>query len=268
MHNSLKKLLLGSVFMASLAVGNDALAAIDIYGTYNNGCIRGAQALKNGDHYTLQKWGPGRNFGHPELIDYIQKLALRAKQEGLPELLIGDLSLHYGGPFGGGSAHGSHNIGLDVDVSFDFNSPKKSKYELEHPKDVFIVNRKNRPTEDFTADTVKLLYLATQDERVERIFVAPGIKRHLCELYSDSDRSWLRKIRPWFGHRAHMHVRLGCPLDAPYCKKQTPPPQGDGCGAELASWFQPPPPGSSKPKPKPKPKKVLPAQCNAVLQGR
>ncbi|MBQ9275618.1 MAG: penicillin-insensitive murein endopeptidase [Succinivibrio sp.] len=241
----------------------------EIFGTYNNGCIRGAVPLNSGEHYQVLIYGEGRNYGHPSLIDFVHKLVQRSHAQGLPDLLISDMSKHYGGPFGAGSAHGSHNIGLDVDVSFDFASPRKSGVELRNPKDIFMVDTKQRPTVYFTRERAELIRLATQDPRVERIFVAPGIKRGLCELYRDSDRSWLRKVRPWFGHRAHMHVRLQCPADSPYCKKQLPPPAGDGCGEELASWFKPPKPaaGGKKTVTKPKPR-VLPGQCRAVLQGR
>ncbi|MCR5535986.1 MAG: penicillin-insensitive murein endopeptidase [Succinivibrio sp.] len=248
-------------------LSTSAAATPEIFGTYNNGCIRGAVALKSGEHYQVQKWGPERNYGHPELIDYIHRLVDMAKAEGLPDLLIGDLSKPYGGPFGKGSSHSSHNIGLDVDISFDFATPKKSDYELSHPQDFYIVDRRNRPTELFTEQHYKLIYLATLDPRVERIFVAPGIKRELCALTEGQERSWLGKVRPWFAHRGHMHVRLGCPEGNPYCKVQKAPPPGDGCGAELMSWFEPPKPtGKTKPS-KPK-KKVLPEQCKLVLQGR
>ena len=127
-----------------------ALASIsqgaEIFGGYSNGCIRGASKLTPGPLFQVQHWGPQRDFGHPALIDYINDLAKRASQHKLPPLLIGDLSKPYGGPFGGGSAHGSHNIGLDADISFDFASPGKSAYELSHPKDVYLVDQKGNPT--------------------------------------------------------------------------------------------------------------------------
>ena len=47
------------------------------------------------------------------------------------------------------------------------------------------------------------------------------------------------KIRPWFGHDSHFHVRIACPKDAAYCEDQAPVPAGDGCGDELYSWFEP-----------------------------
>ena len=244
-----------------------AAAEPEIFGTYNNGCIRGSVPLKDGKNYQVQKWGPDRNFGHPELIDYIHKLVAAAKKAGLDDLLIGDLSLRYGGPFGPKSSHGSHNTGLDVDISFDFASPRKNQHELSHPKDVYIVDKRNQPTVNFTGQHYKLLYLATQDERVERIFVAPGIKRELCRMYQGENRDWLGKIRPWFGHRGHMHVRLGCPLNNPWCKPQNKPPAGDGCGAELMSWFEPPKPSAKPEKPAKPKKKILPEQCALVMKG-
>jgi penicillin-insensitive murein endopeptidase len=88
----------------------------------------------------------------------------------------------------------------------------------------------------FAAAQVSMLSHAARASEVERIFVSPPIKRALCER-ARGDRSWLRKIRPWRGHSAHMHVRLGCPADSVGCTSQEPPPEGDGCGAELQSWF-------------------------------
>ncbi len=261
------KKILAALFCSAALCASAAEIQPEIFGKYAAGCIRGAVPLENGEHYQVQIWGQGRNYGHPELISYIKDLVKRAREAGLPDLLIGDLSLRYGGPFGAKSSHGSHNVGLDVDISFDFATPKKTQYELSHPEDVYLVTAKNKVTENFTPERVTLIRLAAEDERVERIFVAPGIKRELCRVTEGEERGWLRKIRPWFGHRGHMHVRIGCPLDSPQCVSQAAPPSGDGCGAELASWFQPPKPVKSGEKPKPRPKKVLPAACKAVLQG-
>ena len=55
---------------------------------------------------------------------------------------------------------------------------------------------------------------------VARIFVHPAIKKALCEGASQ-DRSWLRKIRPWWGHHYHFHVRLKCPSGYAGCKNQS-----------------------------------------------
>ena len=47
----------------------------------------------------------------------------------------------------------------------------------------------------------------------------------------------MRKLRPWFGHDAHFHIRLRCPDDGKQCSPQAPIPAGDGCGKELDWWF-------------------------------
>lgn len=255
-----------TVFVMTTSIS--AMAATQVIGEYANGCIDGAVPLPtSGANYQVQIWGHGRNFGHPDLIDYIEKLVAKAHHYKLPDLLIGDMSQKYGGSFGKASSHGSHQSGLDVDISFDFATPRKTVYELSHQKDVNLVDGNNRITRNFTKNHVALLYLAAQDPRVERIFVAPGIKKVLCDVYKNKDRQWLQKYRPWFGHRAHMHVRLSCPLGSPLCVKQAMAPQGDGCGAELDSWLNPPPPKSTNSKPKKKVKKVLHPQCVALFKA-
>ena len=60
-----------------------------------------------------------------------------------------------------------------------------------------------------------------------------------------------------------MHVRLRCPAGSIGCEDQPAPPAGDGCGAELQSWFLPKQPGSGAPvKREPPP---LPPACQALL---
>jgi penicillin-insensitive murein endopeptidase len=108
-----------------------------------------------------------------------------------------------------------------------------------------------------------LIKAAAQDQEVTRIFVNPAIKQRLC-LDVGADRDWLHKVRPWFGHRAHMHVRLRCPAGSLECKEQDSPPPGDGCGAELASWFIPHQPSAKPGKPVPPP---LPPTCQALLNN-
>ena len=239
----MKKLkILFFVAAALITTFNTAVAA-EIFGSYNNGCIRGAYELEGSPYFQVLRYAPGR-----------------------------DLSKRYGGSFGSRSAHGSHQTGLDADISFDFASPRRSSSELGHPRELPLVDVKGRPTHFFDTARAKLILLAASDARVERIFVAPGIKKRMCELLSEKAQhnerieQALRRLRPWFGHRAHMHVRLACPVDSPWCVRQAAVPQGDGCGAELQSWFEPPKPGVATNKPK-KVKKELPAQCKAVLAG-
>ncbi len=84
------------------------------------------------------------------------------------------------------------------------------------------------------------------------MLVNAAIKKELCRVKDKKADSWMDKVRPWYGHADHIHVRLKCPADSPNCRKQPPVPGGDGCGKELDYWF------SDKvlhPKPHPEPAK-------------
>jgi penicillin-insensitive murein endopeptidase len=117
---------------------------------------------------------------------------------------------------------------------------------------------------------------AAKDKRTARIFVFPGAKVAMCNA-EKGNRKWLRKIRPWYGHHYHFHVRLACPKGARGCVDQAAPPAGDGC-ADAQKWvndiLNPPKPKPRDPNaPKPKPRREyvladLPAQCANVLQSR
>ena len=99
----------------------------------------------------------------------------------------------------------------------------------------------------FTDAQIALIRRAALDPEVERIFVHPGSSRR-CAHRVEGDRAWLGKVRPWWGHDTHFHVRLACPPGEGLCRNQEPPPAGDGCGADLAWWltdepWKPKPPG-------------------------
>ncbi len=73
-------------------------------------------------------------------------------------------------------------------------------------------------------------HLSTQlrkTQSVTRIFVNPAIKKAMCRE-TGPDRSWLSKVRPWWGHD-----ELGGPPDSIQCKPQPPVAADDGCGHEL-----------------------------------
>lgn len=264
LYRAVLTLALLSLFRAAFS----AESGSQIYGTYQAGCLTGSVELPlDSPDYQVQIWGEGRNFAHPSMLSYLKGLIERSKEAGLPPLLIGDLSFRYGGPYGPKSSHASHSIGLDVDLPLEFASPRLTARELRHPQSHNIVTSKG-PNARFTGEIATYIRLAADDPRVERIFVNPRIKEHLCKLYAGQDRSWLRVVRPWFAHRAHMHVRLACPPDSPYCVPQSPVPQGDGCGYEVASWLLPPakPAPGKKPVAAKKAKPMLPAQCEALLK--
>jgi penicillin-insensitive murein endopeptidase len=86
-----------------------------------------------------------------------------------------------------------------------------------------------------------VLKFAAEIDSVDRIFVHAAIKRQLCQLSlrirSPEDFLWLQKIRPWWGHHDHFHLRLKCPADSPRCVPQAPVPAGEGCDTTLKWWF-------------------------------
>ena len=208
-------------------------------GEYSSGCLRGAAKLAlDGPGYQVMHPSRLRYYGHPDLVDFVRKLGKALKAEGLADLMVGDLSQPRGGPASGG--HSSHQTGLDVDLWYW--QPKQAAKraltaeERESIKSRSVLDGKTKSVREEHAPRVAtLLRLAASDARVSRIFVHPIIKRGLCQA-ADSDRSWLRKIRPWYGHDDHFHVRLSCPDGDIGCIPQTPVPAGDGCG-ELDWWF-------------------------------
>jgi penicillin-insensitive murein endopeptidase len=103
---------------------------------------------------------------------------------------------------------------------------------------------------------------------VDRIFVNPAIKHILCESVT-TDRTWLRKIRPWWGHDDHFHVRLSCPVGEDACVPTEPIAAGDGCDASLEWWFSAEAKEALQERIKMPPKPLtladLPAACRAIL---
>ncbi|EXU74749.1 penicillin-insensitive murein endopeptidase [Erwinia mallotivora] len=232
-------------------------------GAFSNGCIVGAQPLPlDAPDYQVMRQDQRRFFGHPDLIMFIQRLSAQVHQLQLGEVLIGDMGMAAGGRFSSG--HASHQSGLDVDIWLQLPKNRWTPAMLLQPQPLDLVSAdgKNVVSAHWQPQIDSLIKLAAKDDDVTRIFVNPAIKKQLC-ADAGVDRDWLRKVRPWFGHRAHMHVRLRCPPDSLECQDQPLPPPGDGCGAELQSWFAPAKPGSGEPvKRQPPP---LPPSCQALL---
>lgn len=232
-------------------------------GGFANGCIIGAQALPlEAAGYQVMRTDQRRYYGHPDLIAFIQRLSTQTRQLGLGEVLVGDMGMAAGGRFSSG--HASHQSGLDVDIWLQLPKQRWTQQMLLKPQplDLVAADGKNVVARHWQPEIDSLIKLAAKDNDVTRIFVNPAIKKQLC-ADAGSDRDWLRKVRPWFQHRAHMHVRLRCPAGSLECQDQPLPPPGDGCGAELQSWFAPPKPGSTPPvKREPPP---LPPSCQALL---
>ena len=157
-------------------------------------------------------------------------------------------------------------MGLDADIWLRMGAMSDTDALNSDGKGLLVVNRKAQRVDESIWNTnhAKLIKLAAEDPKVTRIFVNPAIKLKLCET-AGADRHWLHKIRPWFGHDSHFHVRIACPQGAQYCENQAPVPAGDGCGEELYSWFEPAKPGAT-----PSKQKVTPPEpflCQQVLSS-
>lgn len=234
-------------------------------GSYTNGCLIGAQPLPyKGVGYQVIRMNKNRYYGHPDMISYLQRLGERAKAAGLPTMLVGDIAMPGGGRFLTG--HASHQMGLDADIWLRMGAMSDTDALNSDGKGLLVVNRKAQRVDESIWNTnhAKLIKLAAEDPKVTRIFVNPAIKLKLCET-AGADRHWLHKIRPWFGHDSHFHVRIACPQGAQYCENQAPVPAGDGCGEELYSWFEPVKPGATPSKPKVTPPE--PFLCQQVLSS-
>lgn len=210
-------------------------------GAYNNGCLSGAESLPlAGEGYQVMRSYRGRYYGHQEMIRFLHDLSRGVQQLELGQLLVGDIAMPRGGRFSSG--HASHQTGLDADIWLKLTDKPLTTDELVDVQPLPMVHLKQYKINDdnWGTNQALLVQLAAADERVARVFVHPVIKEQLCQR-EWTNRDWLRKVRPWWGHYYHFHVRLNCPEGDSSCKAQAAPPSGDGCGAELASW---------KPKPK------------------
>ncbi len=245
-------------------------------GSYARDCLAGGAALPlDGPSWQVMRLNRNRNWGHPILIDYLEKLARDVPRiTGWAGLLVGDMSQPRGGPMLTG--HASHQIGLDADIWL--TPMPRGRLDREQRENMPAVNMARSDWRDvdprhWTPAHARLLRAVAADPKVERIFVNPALKVALCR--EPGDHSWLDKVRPLWGHNYHFHIRLACPAGMASCVPQEPPNFGDGCGAELTGWverqykaiFHPPKPRPG-PKPKPKPPMsldALPPECRQVL---
>lgn len=200
-------------------------------GEYSLGCLQGAQTFTGKEKgLILSQVKRGRYWGHPDLINLLTRAGEEFNKHN-KKIIVGDLSQSRGGPTITG--HNSHQTGLDVDVWFKILS---SKDELPFRR---IEMEDMNSFEELGVDQIKLIQFFAKDPSVERIFINPGFKKKLCQAsgalkLSAEDQ---HKLRAWWGHDDHIHVRLKCPSDSSQCVSQNPIPAGDGCGDDLNWWF-------------------------------
>ena len=182
-------------------------------GGYTKGCLAGAAQMPlNGDTWQVMRLSRNRYWGHPDMIALLKRLAANAHRDaGWPGILVGDIGQPRGGP--ALSGHASHQIGLDADIWLTPMPDRKLSREDREEMSAVMMVRDDRLDIDprvFTSGHVLVIRDAAREPAVQRIFVNPAIKKALCRE-AKGDRSWLSKIRPWWGHDYHFHIRMRCP---------------------------------------------------------
>lgn len=244
-------------------------------GFYSKGCLAGGVAIPvDGPAWQVMRLSRNRNWGHPKLIALLQRLSVDGRKAGWNGLLVGDISQPRGGPMLTG--HASHQIGLDADIWLtpmpDRTLTKQEREDLSATSmlkgDSLYVD-----PDVWTPGQAAILKTAASYPEVERVLVHPGIKKKLCDTVT-GDRSWLSKVRPYWGHHYHFHMRIKCQSGSPNCKGQAPVAAGDGCGKDLAWWFTDEPwkkpkkdPNKKPVKPKVVTLKDLPPVCAQILEA-
>ncbi len=206
-------------------------------GFYSHGCLAGAEALPlDGDTWRVMRISRNRYWGNPETIAFLQRFSKKAADAGIwPGILVGDISQPRGGPMITG--HASHQIGLDADI---WLTPMPASLTLAQREEMSAINMV-RPDglsvdpERWSERQAGIIRAAAEEPQVTLIFVNAAIKKALCERHAGE--AWMNKVRPWWGHDYHFHVRLRCPEGQASCENQGPPPPGDGCDKSLNWWF-------------------------------
>ena len=256
-------------------------------GSYARGCAAGLVPLpETGPTWQAMRLSRNRNWGHPEAIAFVERLsAFAAQQPGWAGLYVGDISQPRGGPMTSG--HQSHQIGLDIDIwMLPPRSLRLSRAERENLSSISIRSADQRRVNgNWTRQHAAILEAAARDDAVDRIFVTAPAKIAMCNAgRTRADRAWLQKIRPFWGHHYHFHVRLKCPRGDRGCETQTPTVDalsdgGDGCDDTLLWWvtdaLDPPETAPAPTEPAPRRRNVrdftmadLPPACRTVLSAR
>lgn len=256
------------------ATPSGSLQSPEPFGGYARGCQAGAVQLpETGPTWQAMRLSRNRNWAQPVTVDYVQDLSrFAATQPGWEGLYVGDMSQPRGGPMLTG--HRSHQTGLDADIWM--LQPDRLNLTAQERENLSSISMRRQSgaftNSSWTPQHEAILRAAASDPRTARIFVFPGAKVAMCNS-ATGDRSWLNKIRPWWGHHYHFHVRLNCPDGAVGCADQAPPPPGDGC-AEAQGWvdriLNPPPPDPNPTPSTPRGELTmanLPGQCLGVLNA-
>ncbi len=237
------------------SIKNPTQKSPEVYGTYSSGCMDGGVALvESGQDYEIENKDRNRFYGQPALVTFLKAYAYKVHKEYNQTIYVGDMAQARGGPIVSG--HGTHQIGLDVDLWYGKTKDAK-------PLELLKSDGKSIDKNSWVDFDPRVLQAASSFPEVDRIFVNPYIKKELCSEYKG--QAWLSKIRPWWAHSDHYHVRLKCPKGSKHCISQAEIEKKDGCDETLEWWFSDDAKKTLEESKQKKPKGVeLPEQCKTV----
>ena len=250
-------------------------------GFYAKGCLAGAAALPiDGPAWQAMRLSRNRNWGHPELVALVEKLAIEAREhDGWPGLLVGDLSQPRGGPM----------------LTRPRQPPGRARRR-------HLAHADARPAPDRAGAGGPVGHVHAGARRgvgrsqdVDRRARSPAEARRLLRRAWSGSSCTPPSRRRCARRPPRTRTAPGCTRSAPTgatttistcaspapsgstnCEHQPPLPNDDGCGKELTNWL-----ALVKPKPKPAtpPETVakpappkpgitldqLPADCRSVL---
>ena len=184
-------------------------------GQYDRGCIAGAAKLSaNGPGWQVMRLSRNRFWGHPVLVGYLGRLAADCGSLTAARHAGGGHGAAYRWPAARGTCQPSvraRHRSLVYAHAQSYAVHGRAGANLGSS----VVNAKTLTVDKavWTGAQVKLLHRAASYPEVARIFVHPAVKKALCES-AGTERAWLQKIRPWYRHNDHFHIRLNCPAAA------------------------------------------------------
>ena len=136
------------------------------------------------------------------------------------------------------TGHASHQVGLDADVwltPMPDRTLSREERETMSAVDMLTEDGLSVDPAHWTPRQAAIIKAAAQEPEVERIFVNAAIKKALCE--TARGQPWMNKVRAYWGHNYHFHIRIKCPAGNSGCEPQEPVSPGDGCDKSLNWWF-------------------------------
>ena len=183
------------------------------------------QLPETGPTWQAMRLGRNHHWGNPATIDFIEDLSRTAVRAGWRGLYVGDIAQARGGPVGG---HASHQTGLDVDIWFTPAAAARPQPRASASgcrRSACAPPTSGSVNGNWTPSHAYILEAAARDPRVNRIFVTAPVKlADVRRAPAAATRRWLRKIRPWWDHHDHFHVRLNCPAGARRLRRPRPAP--------------------------------------------